>query len=374
MNIRHFMRMAALMPVVFLLTVPGVADAQNRGGTVNVTPYLGAYVPDSSLDIDSGIAWGLGVGLNFSEKAGFEFTFNSAGSEMDGYDAQVFLYRLDLIHHLTGRLPDRIVPYVSGGIGMQTINSDRRGFDKDSDFIFDAGTGLKYFITRDLALRGDLRYLLDFATDGLCHNFLASAGLTLQMGFGEKPSEIAVPVELAPPVVVEAPVVVEEKRPCPDGPPGCTEVDWCLKDADADGVPDCLDKCPDTPKGTPVEPSGCPPASLQGSIIFRNILFAFNKADLKAESLPVLDQVVEYLLANPGVNMEIQGHTDNVGTPAYNMRLSEKRAASVQQYLAGRGVPAERLRTKGFGLTRPIAPGNTDDDRARNRRVEFAPF
>ncbi len=97
MDIRHFMRMAALMPLVFLLSFPGVADAQNRGGTVNVTPYLGAYVPDSSLDIDSGIAWGLGVGLNFSDKAGVEFTFNSADSEMGGYDAQVFLYRLDLV-------------------------------------------------------------------------------------------------------------------------------------------------------------------------------------------------------------------------------------------------------------------------------------
>ncbi|HOS97575.1 MAG TPA: OmpA family protein [Deltaproteobacteria bacterium] len=374
MKIRHFMGMAALMPVVFLLSVTGIAGAQNRGGTVNVTPYLGAYVPDSSLDIDSGIAWGLGVGLNFSEKAGVEFTFNAADSEMDGDDAQVFLYRLDLVHHLTGRLPERIVPYVSAGLGMQTINSDQRGFDKDSDILFDTGVGLKYFITRDLALRGDLRYLLDFANDGLCHNFLAGAGLTLQMGFGERPSEIAVPVELMPPVTAQAPVVIEEKAPCPDAPPGCTERDWCQKDADADGVPDCLDKCPDTPKGTTVEASGCPPASQQGAIIFRNILFAFNKADLMAESLPVLDQVVEYLLANPGVNMEIQGHTDNVGTPGYNLRLSERRAASVQQYLTGRGVPAERLRTKGFGLTRPIAPGNTDEDRARNRRVEFSPF
>ncbi|HQI82920.1 MAG TPA: OmpA family protein, partial [Deltaproteobacteria bacterium] len=308
------------------------------------------------------------------EKAGVEFTFNAADSEMDGDDAQVFLYRLDLVHHLTGRLPERIVPYVSAGLGMQTINSDRRGFDKDSDILFDTGVGLKYFITRDLALRGDLRYLLDFANDGLCHNFLAGAGLTLQMGFGERPSEIAVPVELMPPVTAQAPVVIEEKAPCPDAPPGCTERDWCQKDADADGVPDCLDKCPDTPKGTTVEASGCPPASQQGAIIFRNILFAFNKADLMAESLPVLDQVVEYLLANPGVNMEIQGHTDNVGTPGYNLRLSERRAASVQQYLTGRGVPAERLRTKGFGLTRPIAPGNTDEDRARNRRVEFSPF
>jgi OOP family OmpA-OmpF porin len=139
-------------------------------------------------------------------------------------------------------------------------------------------------------------------------------------------------------------------------------------------VVDCLDKCPGTPAGTKVEANGCPPAAEQGAIIFRNILFNFNKADLIADSFSVLDQVIEYLKANPGISMEIQGHTDNIGTQGYNLNLSRRRAESVRTYLVEKGIPPERLEVKGFGLSKPTAPNDTGENRARNRRVELKPM
>jgi outer membrane protein OmpA-like peptidoglycan-associated protein len=111
-----------------------------------------------------------------------------------------------------------------------------------------------------------------------------------------------------------------------------------------------------------------------GSIIFRNILFDFDKADIKPESYPILDEVTEYLKSNPDLKMEAQGHTDSKGTAEYNLKLSDRRAASVKKYLVDKGIEADRLETKGYGLTKPIAPNDTEENRARNRRVEFKPI
>jgi len=75
------------------------------------------------------------------------------------------------------------------------------------------------------------------------------------------------------------------------------------------------------------------------------------------------------------VKMEIQGHTDSKGTAAYNLKLSDKRAAAVKAYLIkDEAIKADRLETKGLGLTKPIAPNDTEENRARNRRVEFKPI
>lgn len=111
-----------------------------------------------------------------------------------------------------------------------------------------------------------------------------------------------------------------------------------------------------------------------GSIVFRNILFDFDKADIRPESFVILDEVSDYLGDNADIRMEIQGHTCSMGTAAYNLGLSDRRAASVKRYLVDKGVETGRLETRGFGLTRPVAPNDTEENRALNRRVEFKPI
>lgn len=109
-----------------------------------------------------------------------------------------------------------------------------------------------------------------------------------------------------------------------------------------------------------------------GKVTLRSIQFDTGKATLKPESSSMLDQVVALLKQDQSLKLEVQGHTDNVGAAAANLKLSQDRAAAVKDYLVTTGgIAAARLTTAGFGDTKPVAPNTTDDGRAQNRRVEL---
>lgn len=101
------------------------------------------------------------------------------------------------------------------------------------------------------------------------------------------------------------------------------------------------------------------------------IFFDFNKADLKPESGPVIDEIVDNMLSRPKLKIEIQGHTDNVGGLEFNQALSEKRAAAVKNAIVSKGVDPDRIRTRGFGMTMPTTNNDTEEGRAKNRRTVF---
>ncbi|NLN31516.1 MAG: OmpA family protein [Bacteroidales bacterium] len=102
-----------------------------------------------------------------------------------------------------------------------------------------------------------------------------------------------------------------------------------------------------------------------------NILFAFDRSELSSEARDNLDKLVTVLEAYPDTDIELQGHTDNTGSKAYNQTLSENRASAVSGYLAQKGITNERMTIKGFGLTMPKYDNDTEEGRAQNRRVEF---
>lgn len=102
------------------------------------------------------------------------------------------------------------------------------------------------------------------------------------------------------------------------------------------------------------------------------VLFDFNKSTLQPASAPVLQKVADLLAKEPTLKLEVQGHTDNVGDDAYNQKLSEARARSVMVWLTQHGVAAGRLSAKGYGKTMPVADNDSDEGRAKNRRVEIA--
>jgi OmpA-OmpF porin, OOP family len=109
-----------------------------------------------------------------------------------------------------------------------------------------------------------------------------------------------------------------------------------------------------------------------GQIVkLNNIFFEFNKAELTSESYPELDRVVETLQQNPSMEIEIDGHTDNVGNDDYNQKLSEDRAKAVYEYLLGKGIEKRHLAYKGFGKLKPVDDNQTESGRQKNRRVEF---
>jgi outer membrane protein OmpA-like peptidoglycan-associated protein/outer membrane protein assembly factor BamB len=107
------------------------------------------------------------------------------------------------------------------------------------------------------------------------------------------------------------------------------------------------------------------------SYVVDNVLFEFNKAYLKSQSLDVIDGLVRIMKQNPALKVEIRGYTDNKGKSAYNQKLSERRADAVAEYVIKQGVSPERISSVGFGEKNPIADNNTKAGRQKNRRTEF---
>lgn len=130
---------------------------------------------------------------------------------------------------------------------------------------------------------------------------------------------------------------------------------------------------PETPPPPPppvVElPQVAPP--VQRKIVLRNVLFDFDRSDIRPDSAPVLDEAVALLKEAGDIDIVAEGHTDSIGTAAYNLKLSQRRANAVRQYLIDHGVAANRIRTEGFGKSRPVASNDTAEGRAQNRRVEL---
>ena len=167
--------------------------------------------------------------------------------------------------------------------------------------------------------------------------------------------------------------VLDAADRCPNTPAG-TAVDatGCPADSDGDGVLNATDKCPDTPAGTTVDAVGC--AALftgGGALVLEGVNFETGKAVLLPASTAVLDRVAESLANNPGVNVEVGGHTDNTGSRATNTRLSAARANAVRDYLIGKGIDGARLTAKGYGPDQPVQDNTTAAGRAANRRVEL---
>ncbi|MBA1379874.1 OmpA family protein [Pseudomonas brassicacearum] len=158
-------------------------------------------------------------------------------------------------------------------------------------------------------------------------------------------------------------------------------------DEDGDGVFDRRDRCPDTPADTPVEHHGCPqpqypasappvePQAPASEVITLSdagkVLFDFDKSDLTAAARSQLDGLMGKLSHANVASIRVVGHTDSVGTDAYNKGLSERRASSVVEYLLTQGLAPEKLTSEGKGESEPVADNETDEGRAQNRRVEL---
>jgi outer membrane protein OmpA-like peptidoglycan-associated protein len=114
-----------------------------------------------------------------------------------------------------------------------------------------------------------------------------------------------------------------------------------------------------------------PAPKVEKRIVLRGVQFDFDSAEIRPEAEVILDEAARVLRENRKVRVEIAGHTDSTGPEAYNQALSERRAASVKDYLVAQGVDADRLSAVGFGESQPVADNGTRDGRAQNRRVEL---
>ena len=169
---------------------------------------------------------------------------------------------------------------------------------------------------------------------------------------------------------------------CPNEPEdidGFQDEDGCPDpDNDGDQVADLDDFCPNTPGVNGGDKPGCPKKNSLVVVtekeirITQQIQFEFNRSVIRPGiSFKILDEVVGVLKDNPKIDLEVQGHTDNVGGDGYNMKLSQARADAVRAYLVAKGIASSRLVSKGYGFHRPLVDNTTAANRELNRRVQF---
>jgi len=248
-------------------------------------------------------------------------------------------------------------PYVGVGINYTLFSGEEtRGELSGADLSIDDSIGAAGQVGVDIGERNwffnaNVRYI-DMSTDISLNGSKAGTadlnpmvyGLHVGYRFGH----------VIPPAPAPAPVVAPPPPPPP--PAKCV-------DTDGDGVCDEADKCPGTPAGTKVDSVGCP---LEQTL---KLLFDFDSAELRPESLTELERVVKFMGDVPFAKAMVEGHTDSVGTEEYNQALSDRRAKAVFDYLSSRGVDPARLSSIGHGELKPIADNTTAEGRQLNRRV-----
>src|SRR5262245_27197046 len=128
---------------------------------------------------------------------------------------------------------------------------------------------------------------------------------------------------------------------------------------------------PPPPAPVAAAPPPPPPPAAKKKIVLRGVNFDFDKYNIRPDAVPILEQACSILKQESSINVSCQGHTDSIGTEAYNQRLSERRANAVRQWLIKCGISPSRLSAKGFGEANPVASNATPEGRAQNRRTEL---
>lgn len=308
--------------------------------------------------------WSLDGELNYQIHPTFKGRNNIANPDpsLSGRDLNWNQYgiSLDLRRHFIaeGRNWN---PYLLMGLGYQRAEEEFDNYPnpaspavrKDGNVAGKVGLGLQGDLGRvgirtELAARFDMDGSSHFApNDSYFTDVLASIGVVIPLG----------PEPMAP--VAPAPVA-----------PNCADMD-----DDGDGVNNCDDKCPGSQAGQTIGPDGCP---VPVSIDLKGVNFDFDKSTLRPDAVAILNEAIEILKRYPDLKVEVAGHTDSIGTDAYNQALSERRARAVYDYLTSNGIDAGRLvGPVGYGESRPIAPNTNPDGsdnpegRALNRRTEL---
>ena len=332
--------------------VPPSAEPRFAPGFLDVEAglYGGAFFPSSDHELydstqgfqspyeDLGPKLGLRLGF-------FPFPFLGVEAE-GGYgplqnarDEQNHLF--DTRGHVVVQYPWRVTPFVVAGGGFLGVDGDRGG---DVDGALHWGLGAKAYLTPWLNVRLDGRHIVSAAEGpgaGNTNHFEATAGI----GFvlyrrppPPRPRASALPV-VPPTVTATTSTATASKAPPPvavEPPPQRVEVGRTLFVEAMDPVP-----------------------------------FGFDSIWVPRRFMPVLDEIAALISTRDDLEVLIVGHADNTGEEDYNQGLSERRAEAIGQMLIDRGVPADRIRVRGEGERRPVAPNRTRDGRAMNRRTEI---
>lgn len=350
-------------------TAGSFAVAGDTGG-FTVAPMIGYYGFDREVQREDDGFLSLGLGYQFDNAWGVEFTYlvGEANTEVGNFDTDFESYRLDALYHL-----DRsgaAQPYLAFGAGH---------FDEEVDAIdshsgvsqINAGIGLKYYLTQQLALRGDLRFFnnVDIETVDIATSF----GVTYLIGGNGYADSKPAPVVVAAPVDGDADGdgVADSIDRCPNTPAGSqVDASGCIADDDKDGVPNANDQCPNTSAGAKVDAKGCYIVLKETRTMNLSVNFASGSDVVPVAYYDEVAKVANFMRQFPLTKLVVEGHTDSSGGAAFNQSLSEKRARAVANLLVSKfGIDATRVSSVGYGEARPVASNDNPEGRATNRRV-----
>jgi OmpA-OmpF porin, OOP family len=353
-----------IVMVVFLAGIPGTATfgedqpessetTYGRAETWEFSPFIGRVYFEGKQNLQDSTIYGGRLAYNFSKRIGIEGSYETSRSHVDDRTPGVrskgqfrtpmdrvdlTFYHLDLVYNLApGK---RFSPFAVAGVGATHYNPKISNKDMGT---YGYGVGAKYWLKRDVALRVDLRdQVVSEVFKNSFHNYSATFGLVFSFGGPEKAK--------AAPAAPEKEIVVVSEWEEPD-------------------VEERVREVAQTP--------GPEPKPKVIVLAFEDVHFAFDKSTLSNEAKAILERSIKILKANPNVRVRIAGYTSASGTEAYNQKLSERRAKSVEKYLIEKGlVAADRLSTIGYGEDHPAeyeaAPKDLYSKAARaNMRVLF---
>jgi len=364
-----------LLIILSLLATVPVAGAEV--GDWYVTPSIVYTDDDGDRLIDDSIAGGqLNIGRVMSEHFWLE---GMAGySNIDGFPGQK---HLDLGLNVVANLAPyhAFSPYLLGGLGYLGTET-RTGVD-DNRLSTTAGLGFNWhFGDSAWSLRSEFRWRFAWDNSNKLIDRITSLGL--HYSFGRTPTLISTPqpqqAQAPQPQPVPEPVVgsdadgdgvADSRDECPDTPRSiAVNAAGCPADSDLDGVTDDKDRCPGTVAGVRADSQGC---EIREIIDLPGVYFANDSDVIVAGSDKALADAAATLLKNPGLRVEIAGHTDSKGDADDNMNLSLRRAFAVRGYLIQAGVNPANLTTRGYGESAPVASNLTEAGMAENRRVEL---
>jgi OmpA-OmpF porin, OOP family len=313
-------KMICLLAAIYVLALASIAHAGERAGAFSISPYIGGYMYDEDQPLRKHRpVYGLRLGYDWTDHFGTELVGNFVRAQYKGADNHlgVLNYRLDLLYNF---MPEStVVPYLAAGGGGETIRYYKIDGGHSSDGTFNFGGGVKFFVNDDVALRADMRHILDITgQDRTYHNWEYSVGIGFLFG-GAKPAVEVAPAP-APPVAPPAPIAEP------------THYKYCVT---------------------------------------LHIEFDIDRDIIRPEYRDEVAKVGDFMKKYPTTSAVIEGHTDNVGSAEHNMDLSQRRAQSVVNYLVENfGIDRSRLTAKGYGFTRPIADNATNEGKQKNRRIE----
>ena len=290
-------------------------------GAVEAEVFAKRYFTDSSRNMNNGNLLGGSVGYFLTDDVSLNLSYGEyqdldldrqfpAGKKRKALGS---LTSLDAAYHF-GTPGVGLRPYVSAGMGHQSITQWRSGRDRTT--FANIGAGAKYYFTENVFAKASVDGMHGFDN----HQSEWMAGVGVGVNFGGRGAPVAAPVEPAPAPV--EPVVYEEV----EAEPVRVELD---------------------------------------------VKFDFDKANVKQDSYSDIENLAEFMKQYPQTATTVEGHTDATGNAAYNQKLSERRAGAVRDTLVNQfGVEASRINAVGYGKERPVADNATSEGRAINRRVE----